>query len=270
MSRNQAISFNESNEEKSLIQFGSPRPRLCEGEGSQRFASCAVLCLLLFTGCAQEMMNQRRVESQEHTDAYADGSASRRLPQHTIAASETALTSTSVGQTPVGVPTVRAARTDNDDGYWDGRVDGELVDVIPKRIVEHRDLQELIRRGQQRFNISCAPCHDRTGSGNGMVARRGFKYPPSYHTDRLRQQPLAYIFNVATSGRGQMPSYGDFISTDDRWAITAYVRTLQFSQYAPQSELDESDLQELQESGVSFQLANPEPQSGSLRNEEAP
>ncbi|GAA4468037.1 hypothetical protein GCM10023156_58700 [Novipirellula rosea] len=173
---------------------------------------------------------------------------------------------------------------DNDDSYWDGKVDGELVDSVPKRVLEQLDMRQLIKRGQQRFNISCSPCHDRVGSGNGMVARRGFKYPPSYHTDRLRQLPLGYVFNVATNGHGEMPSYGDSISTDDRWAIAMYVRTLQFSQYAPKSELDETDLEALQKggvsfqlqipepqnSGVSFQLANEEPQAGSLRHKEAP
>ena len=79
-----------------------------------------------------------------------------------------------------------------------------------------------------------------------MVARRGLKFPPSYHTDRLRGQPLGYIFNVATQGHGRMPAYGDFLSTDDRWAIAAYERTLQFSQFAASDELTGNDLRELE------------------------
>lgn len=202
-------------------------------------------CSLFLTGCAQEMMDERRVESQEFAAAFADGVASRPIPEHAVAASESALSSTSMDHTPVGVPLVATARTDNTDGYWDGRVDGKLVNSVPERMLQDRGLREIIERGQQRFNISCSPCHDSTGSGNGMVARRGFKYPPSYHTERLRSLPLGYIFSVATDGRGEMPGYGDFTSTDDRWAIAAYVRTLQFSQYAPVSELDDFDRQQL-------------------------
>ena len=153
--------------------------------------------------------------------------------------------SISVGQSPVSLLTPWSARTDGDEAYWEGKSDGKLVQEIPQRVLDRHDLRGLIERGQERFDISCAPCHDRTGSGNGMVARRGYKYPPSYHTDRLRSAPIGYIFNVATHGRGQMPPYGDFISADDRWAIAAYVRTLQFSQYAPVSELSEADLGKL-------------------------
>ncbi len=129
-------------------------------------------CSLFLTGCAQEMMDERRVEPQEFAAAFADGVASRPIPEHAIAASETALASTYVGQTPVGVPSVAAARIDNSDGYWDGRVDGKLVNSIPKRMLKDRDLRAIIEHGQQRFNVSCSPCHDYTGSGNGMVARR--------------------------------------------------------------------------------------------------
>ena len=78
-----------------------------------------------------------------------------------------------------------------------------------------------------------------------MVARRGLKFPPTYHSDRLRGESLGYFFNVITNGKGQMPAYGDFLSTDDRWAIAAYVRTLQFSQHAPWDSLSKVDRQQL-------------------------
>ncbi len=211
----------------------------------------------LFTGCTQEMMDQRRVEPQEYAAFFADGIASRPIPEHAIAASRTARASTYVGQTPVGVPSPAVAQLDNADGFWNGRVDGKLVDSIPQRMLEATNLRSIIERGQVRFNVSCSPCHDTTGSGNGMVARRGFKYPPSYHTDRLRSQPLGYIFNVATYGRGEMPAYDDFISTEDRWAIAAYVRTLQFSQYAPKSDLAETDLQQLDDQGNNHRTEAP-------------
>jgi mono/diheme cytochrome c family protein len=203
------------------------------------------LLIVLLTGCAQEMSNQRRVESQEATEAYPDGAASRSLPQHAILADSMAMESVSAGQIPLKEVSFNAALANNEGGYRDGKSDGEMVSEVPPAVLKHYDYRQLLERGRQRFNISCAPCHDRTGSGNGMVARRGFKYPPSYHTDRLRQKPLGYIFGVATHGRGQMPSYGDFISTDDRWAIAAYVRTLQYSQYAVAGDLSEADRAQL-------------------------
>ncbi len=90
----------------------------------------------------------------------------------------------------------------------------------------------VIERGQNRFNIYCMPCHDQLGTGNGMIVRRGYRHPPSYHIDRLRQVQNGYIFNVITDGFGAMPDYATQIPARDRWAIVAYVRALQLSQNA--------------------------------------
>jgi mono/diheme cytochrome c family protein len=90
----------------------------------------------------------------------------------------------------------------------------------------------VLRRGQERFDIYCAPCHDRVGTGNGMIVQRGFKRPPSLHVDRLRQTRDAYLFEVITEGFGVMPSYAAQVPAEDRWAITAYIRALQLSQNA--------------------------------------
>ena len=87
-------------------------------------------------------------------------------------------------------------------------------------------------RGEQRFNIYCSPCHDRTGNGSGMIVRRGYRRPPTYHSDRLRQQPNGYFFDVITRGFGAMPDYAAQIEPRDRWAIVSYVRALQLSQNA--------------------------------------
>ncbi len=87
-----------------------------------------------------------------------------------------------------------------------------------------------MERGQDRFNIYCAPCHDRLGNGDGMIVRRGYRHPPSYHIDRLRQVPNGYIYDVITNGFGAMPDYAAQIQPADRWAIVAYVRALQLSQ----------------------------------------
>ncbi|MEO8270696.1 MAG: cytochrome c [Aureliella sp.] len=206
---------------------------------------CLVAVSLAFIGCTQEMMNQRRIESQEATVDFDDGAASRPLPEHTVSASPSSRANISVHQRQPSRQWLDQKDDADDEGYLSGRNNGKLVNAIPTRVLKSLGYRQLLDRGRDRFNISCVPCHDLTGSGNGMVARRGLKFPPSYHTDRLRSQPLGYIFNVATQGHGQMPSYGDYLSTDDRWAITAYVRTLQLSQYAAISELTVDDLEEL-------------------------
>ena len=87
-------------------------------------------------------------------------------------------------------------------------------------------------RGQERFNVFCSPCHGRTGSGNGMVVQRGFRAPPSYHEDRLRNAPVGYFFDVMTNGFGAMQDYASQVPVADRWAIAAYIRALQLSQRA--------------------------------------
>jgi mono/diheme cytochrome c family protein len=89
---------------------------------------------------------------------------------------------------------------------------------------------EVLDRGQERFNIHCSPCHDRLGTGNGMVVQRGYRRPPSFHTERLRQAPVGYFFDVITNGFGAMPDYSAQVVPSDRWAVIAYIRALQSSQ----------------------------------------
>jgi mono/diheme cytochrome c family protein len=95
----------------------------------------------------------------------------------------------------------------------------------------------LIERGQQRFDIYCAPCHGRIGNGLGMIVRRGFKQPPSYHIDRLRNAPVGHFFDVMTNGYGAMLNYAQQVQVRDRWAIVAYIRALQYSQNANVNDL---------------------------------
>jgi mono/diheme cytochrome c family protein len=89
---------------------------------------------------------------------------------------------------------------------------------------------EVINRGQERYRIFCAMCHGETGQGDGMIVRRGFRQPPSYHEDRLRQARVGYFFRVMTEGYGAMPPYRAQVPVQDRWAIAAYIRALQLSQ----------------------------------------
>lgn len=94
--------------------------------------------------------------------------------------------------------------------------------------ISERDLD----RGQERFNIYCAVCHGPLGDGGGMIPKRGFRRPPTYHDDRLRNAPVGYFFDVITNGFGNMPDYSAQVDPADRWRIIAYIRALQLSQRA--------------------------------------
>jgi mono/diheme cytochrome c family protein len=159
----------------------------------------------------QNMDFQQRFDPQERNPLFQDGRAMREPVAGTVA---------------IGF-------LKDDDHLWRGRgIDGRLVDTLP---AAHPLTDKLLARGQQRYGIYCAPCHGDTGNGNGVVTRRGggFKVQPkSLHEERLRAMPLGYFYKVMTEGQGTMLSYASQVPVEDRWAITAWVRTLQVSQQA--------------------------------------
>jgi hypothetical protein len=131
---------------------------------------------------------------------------------------------------------------DEDEHLYAGRVNGQLATTFPFEITA-----DVLERGRERYNIFCTPCHDYTGSGQGMAVRRGFRSPPpSFHSDRLREAPDGHFFDVISNGFGAMNDYSVQVKPRDRWAIVAYVRVLQFSQNAPLQELPAQDRQELE------------------------
>jgi mono/diheme cytochrome c family protein len=109
--------------------------------------------------------------------------------------------------------------------------------------------QEVVARGQDRYNIFCSPCHGLQGDGNGMVTLRGMKHPPTFHQERLRNEPTGYFFDVITNGFGAMNNYSMQLNPSDRWAIVAYVRALQLSRNAPVGELPADLRQKLMAGG---------------------
>lgn len=130
--------------------------------------------------------------------------------------------------------------------------DGAEAQVPPPGVVAQGDLHrlaeaahpppvdaQLLERGQERYNIYCTPCHGLSGAGDGMVVRRGFPAPPSYHSARLRAASAQHFFDVITNGYGVMYSYAARIAPGDRWAIVAYVRALQQSRAAQVADLPE-------------------------------
>jgi mono/diheme cytochrome c family protein len=105
-----------------------------------------------------------------------------------------------------------------------GKVDNADATVFPFAVDE-----KVMARGRERYDIFCSPCHARTGDGDGMVVQRGYRPPPTLHSDRLRDAPPGHFFDVITNGFGAMPDYAAQIRAEDRWAIVAYIRALQLS-----------------------------------------
>jgi len=171
---------------------------------------CLAFGLLLFAACRQDMHNQPKVKPLTKSDFFADGQSSRPLPAGTVA----------------------RGYLREDSAYYAGRNGDQFVSDFPVPVT-----RQLLQRGQERFNIFCAPCHDRTGGGRGMVVRRGYQPPPSLHIERLRDAPVGHFFDVMSNGLGAMPDYASQVPVEDRWAIAAYVKALQLSQYAPVSDV---------------------------------
>src|SRR5262249_38736533 len=128
---------------------------------------------------------------------------------------------------PIVAGTVARGQLREDTLLYTGKVNGADATMFPFPI----DAQ-VMARGHERFDIYCSPCHGRTGQGDGMVVRRGFRRPPSFHQDRLRNAPVGQIFDVITNGFGAMPDYAAQVPAADRWAIIAYLRALQLSEHA--------------------------------------
>lgn len=185
----------------------------------------AVVSTVLLVGCRQDMHDAPRLDPLEASSFFADGRASRQLVANTV---------------PRGH--LRA-----DDHMFTGKVNGVLVAEFPMPVTA-----AVMARGRERFDIFCAPCHGKTGEGNGMIVQRGFRKPPSYHEPRLREQPVGYFFDVMTSGFGAMQDYASQVPVVDRWAIAAYIRAIQLSHNARvedvpadrRGELDEPQVQQ--------------------------
>ncbi len=167
--------------------------------------AAVAVCVALVAGCRQDMARQPKQRPLSPTDFFEDGRSERPLVEGTV---------------------------------YRGQLEEEALaaakdsDVFPLPVT-----RQLLARGRERYDIFCSPCHGLQGDGNGMVAVRGFRHPPSYHIDRLRQAPVGYFYDVIANGFGAMPDYAAQIPPRDGWAIIIYVRALQLSRNAPASEL---------------------------------
>jgi hypothetical protein len=169
--------------------------------------ACAATLCVLAGGCQirQDMADQPKNTPLSPSPFFADGRSERPLIENTVARGSIA----------------------DEDLFVAKESNAFPLPLTP----------ELLKRGQERYKIFCAPCHGIQGDGNGMIVMRGMKRPPTFQDPRLRQVPTGYMFDVITNGFGAMLSYSAQIPPSDRWAIIAYVRALQLSRNAPASEL---------------------------------
>jgi mono/diheme cytochrome c family protein len=214
---------------------------------------------LALAGCERgmhEMYDQPKYEPLVPSPLFANGNASRPQVPGTVPHSAGALAGTSSGRLD-RVTLARAAEpVTGVDAQGRPLAQGGPA-AQPGYSNPLPVTPQLLERGQQRFDIYCAPCHSRAGDGDGMIAERGFPHPPSYHTDALRNAPDSHFYDVITQGYGAMFPYVDRISPHNRWAIVAYIRALQLSQHAPASDLNSNELEKL--SGAARSAVNPSP-----------
>lgn len=185
---------------------------------SRRHAAARLVvatCLLVAAaGCRQDMHNQPKYRPLRASGFFDDASSARPLPEGTIA----------------------RGTLQTDAPFFTGKNGALFVNELPFPVTP-----AVIDRGQERYNIYCTPCHDGTGSGNGMVVRRGYPQPPSFHIERLRNIESGYYFDVMTNGFGRMPDYRAQITARDRWNIVAYIRALQLAQHAAPADVPGGD-----------------------------
>jgi mono/diheme cytochrome c family protein len=167
-------------------------------------AACAAL-----SGCQQQMANQPRYKPLAKSEYFDDGLSARQPVAGTL---------------PQG-------RMELDPLYIPATSNAFPLPLTP----------ELLAHGRQRYNIFCTPCHGQLGDGNGFIPTRGFRQPPTFHSDRLRNAPVGHFFDAITNGFGAMPDYASQIPPRDRWAIIAYIRALQLSQNVPATRLSAED-----------------------------
>jgi mono/diheme cytochrome c family protein len=189
----------------------------------ERLAICAAALLALAGGCRQDMHDQNKLEPGEASPFFGDGRGARHPVEGTVA----------------------RGRLRDDRHLHEGKTSplgapDELADTFPMPVT-----RELVQRGQERYNIFCAPCHARTGDGDGMVVRRGFQKPQTFHREELRTAKVGHVFEVVSKGLGVMPGYAAQINAPDRWAIVAYVRALQLSRSARIDDVPEPQRSEL-------------------------
>ena len=184
--------------------------------------ACCLAAGLLASGCRQDMHDQPKFKPFAKSDFFKDERSARPLVEGTIS----------------------RGHLHDDTLFETGKIDGKPADAFPFPVTAN-----VLERGRERYDIYCSPCHGRLGSGDGMIVRRGYRRPPSFHQDRLRAAAPGYLFDVTTRGFGAMPDYASQVPTADRWAIIAYLKVLQRSQKATIADVPETGRKQLEADG---------------------
>jgi Cytochrome C oxidase, cbb3-type, subunit III len=188
--------------------------------------------LFALAGCRQDMQNQPKFIPLRSNTFFPDQRSGRNPVRGTVPRLDNAV--------------LDAEQLDPNSYYLSGKHGNAYGNELPFPLT-----REVMERGQQRYNIYCAPCHARVGDGNGMIVQRGFKHPPSFHEQRLRNVPVGYIYEIMSNGLGAMPDYSSQVKQADRWAIAAYIKALQLSQSATEADLtDKAKLNNPPENGI--------------------
>lgn len=200
-----------------------------------------ILVVGALSGCRQDMHDNPKYK------VYRDGGM-REYPAGVVARGSLAA---NPAAPPAAMGNAQQVQTVNAVVAGDPNAAPTAV-VIPKGedAFPFKVSQEILDRGEERFNINCSHCHGKLGRGDGMIVLRGFKKPPSYHEDRLRQSPASHFYDVMTNGFGAMASYADQVTPEDRWKIAAYIRVLQLSQRADFNTLPDADKAKVREAAT--------------------
>lgn len=197
--------------------------------------------LFLLSACRQDMADQPAYRPLQESNFFSDGQASRQLVAGTVA----------------------RGQLRDDVHLYTGKKDGQFVATFPFAVDK-----AVVKRGQERFNIYCAPCHGQLGSGNGMIVQRGFKKAASLYEERLRNQSVGYYFDVISNGYGAMAGYSAQVNVRDRWAIIAYIRALQASQTSTTDPLPVDTMTDFTPSGVVDPKKQSSPTNGDAQKTE--
>ena len=185
-------------------------------DSTQRAVAVAALAASLFaTGCRQDMQNQPKLSPQRGSEMFADHRGAR----------------------PQVVNTVARGQLREDSYFYTGVVQGANGYREEQNLMPFPVTMEVLKRGQERFNVYCSPCHSRVGNGLGAIVDRGYKPAANFHDQVRLTQPVSHYFYVMTHGYGAMPDYSAQLVPEDRWAVAAYIRALQLSQAATQKDV---------------------------------
>ncbi len=178
-------------------------------------ALCGFTALLLIAGCRQDMQDQPKVIAQRGSEIFADHRGAR----------------------PQVLDTVARGQLHEDSYFYTGVIQGANGYKEEQNLMPFPVTMDVLKRGQERFNIYCTPCHSRVGNGLGEIVERGYKPAANLHDQVRLSQPISHYFYVMTHGYGAMPDYAAQLTPEDRWAVAAYIRALQLSQAAKQADV---------------------------------